>query len=47
MKNLKNMSFRTPLDIKAINTENKIRKITGDPKRTTYAGIKVPEDLLE
>ncbi len=35
------------MDIKAINTENKIRKITGDPKRTTYAGIKVPEDLLE
>lgn len=35
------------MDVKAINTENKIRKITGDPKRIIYGNQKVPEWLLD
>ena len=35
------------MDVKAVNTENKIRKIIGEPKRTEYANQKIPEELLE
>jgi len=35
------------MDVRAINTENKIRSKTGDPKRTTYGTKKVPKELLE
>lgn len=36
------------MDVKAINIENRIRKVTGDPKRTKYVeGKEVPEWLLE
>ena len=34
-------------EIRAINTENKIRKRTGDAKRTEYRGRKIPQKLLE
>ena len=34
-------------EICAINTENKIRKRTGDAKRTEYRGRKIPQKLLE
>ena len=34
-------------EIRAINTENKIRKRTGDAKRTEYRGRKIPKKLLE
>lgn len=34
-------------DIKAVNIENRIRSVTGNPKRTTYAGRKIPKELLE
>ena len=34
-------------EIRAINTENKIRKRTGDAKRTEYRGRKMPQKLLE
>ena len=34
-------------EIRAINTENKIRKRTGDAKRTEYRGRKLPQKLLE
>ena len=35
------------MDVRAINTENKIRKVIGEPKRTMYGTRKVPEELLE
>ena len=36
------------MDVKAINIENRIRKVTRDPKRTKYGkGKEVPEWLLE
>lgn len=31
-------------EIRAINTENKIRKRTGDAKRTEYRGRKIPQN---
>ena len=34
-------------EIRAINTENKIKKKTGDEKRTKYRGRKIPQKLLE
>ena len=34
-------------EIRAINPENKIRKRTGDAKRTEYRGRKIPQKLLE
>ena len=34
-------------EIRAINTENKIRKRTGDAKRTEYRRRKIPQKLLE
>ena len=34
-------------EIRAINTENKIRKRTGDAKGTEYRGRKIPQKLLE
>ena len=34
-------------EIRAINTENKIRKRTGDAKRTEYRGRKIPQKLLD
>lgn len=34
-------------EIRAINTENKIRKRTGDAKRIEYSGKKIPQKLLE
>ena len=33
------------MDIRAINTENRIRKVIGEPKRTMY-NPKVPKELL-
>ncbi len=35
------------MDIRAINTENRIRKVIGEPKRTMYGTQKVPKELLE
>ena len=35
------------IEVRAINTENKIRMKTGDPKRTKYGGREVPKTLLE
>ena len=35
------------MDVRAINFENKIRKITGDEKRIKYGGKNVPEELLD
>ena len=34
-------------EIRAINTENKIRKRTGDAKRTEYRGRKIPQKLAQ
>ena len=34
-------------EVRAVNTENKIRKRTGDPKRIEYGGKKIPKELLE
>ena len=33
-------------EINAINTENKIRRVTGDEKRTSYKGYEIPSDKL-
>lgn len=33
-------------EINAINTENKIRKVTGDEKRTSYKGHEIPSNKL-
>ena len=35
------------IEVRAINTENKIRMKTGDPKRTKYGRREVPKTLLE
>ena len=35
------------IEVRAINTENKIRMKTGDPKRTKYGRREVPKILLE
>ena len=35
------------MDVRAINFEKKIRKITGDEKRIKYGGKNVPEELLD
>ena len=35
------------MDVRAVNTENKIRRKTGDPKRTMYGTRKIPKELLE
>lgn len=35
------------MEVRAINTENKIRVKTGDPRRTSYGGKKVPKKYLE
>ena len=35
------------MDIRAVNTENRIRKITGDPKRTQYGKKEIHFDLLD
>ncbi|WP_373827982.1 hypothetical protein [Bacteroides heparinolyticus] len=35
------------MDVRAINTENRIRKVVGAPKRITYGIRKVPKELLE
>jgi|GEM_PF-5885857 len=35
------------MEVRAINTENKIRIKTGDPRRTSYGGKKVPKKHLE
>ena len=35
------------MDIRAINTENRIRKVIGEPKRTSNGTQKVPKELLE
>lgn len=34
-------------EINAINTANRIRKVTGDKKKTTYGSKKIPEYLLD
>jgi RHS repeat-associated protein len=34
-------------EINAVNTENKIRKVTGDPKKTTYGNRKIPSSHLD
>lgn len=34
-------------EVRAINTENKIRKVTGDARRTEYRKRKIPQKLLE
>ena len=35
------------MEVRAVNTENKIRRKTGDPKRIEYGGKKIPKKLLE
>lgn len=35
------------MEVRAINTENKIRIKTGDPRRISYGGKKIPEKYLE
>ena len=35
------------MEVRAINTENRIRKVVSAPKRTTYGTQKIPEELLE
>ena len=35
------------MEVRAVNTENKIRIKTGDPKRIEYGGKKIPKKLLE
>ncbi|TCO96380.1 RHS repeat-associated protein [Bacteroides heparinolyticus] len=35
------------MEVRAINTENRIRRVVGAPKRITYGSQKVPEELLE
>jgi len=34
-------------EINAVNTENKIRKVTSDPKKTTYGNRKIPSSHLD
>jgi hypothetical protein len=34
-------------EINAVRLENKVRKVTGDNKRTTYGGKKIPSHLLD
>ncbi|MDF9800152.1 hypothetical protein OKW21_005415 [Catalinimonas alkaloidigena] len=34
-------------EINAVRLENKVRKVTGDKKRTTYGGKKIPSYLLD
>lgn len=35
------------MDVHAVNTENKIRRKTGEPKRFMYGTKKIPKELLE
>lgn len=35
------------MDIRAVNRENVIRKITGDSKRTKYGNKEIPIELLD
>ena len=35
------------MDIRAVNRENVIRKITGDPKRVKYGNKEIPIKLLD
>ena len=34
-------------EVRAVNTENRIRKRTGDPKRIEYGQKRIPKELLE
>ena len=35
------------IEVRAVNVENRIRKQTGDPKRTKYGKKRIPQELLE
>lgn len=35
------------IEVRTINTENRIRMKTGDPKRTKYGKKEIPKTLLE